>query len=154
MALSQSVWSLVASLVNQRPFRADFVAKATKTELQRIPAESNDYFSVLRGDVPNSQLLMRVELRLPTPQGIAKDGIILLELQPASCVSKDDAMSQFGNKPELSFPTPQQPSDALLYLVYRFDWGVLRLGFDRKGPECLKTLVLDATQVGTAVTPR
>jgi len=145
MSTSTAIFDLISTLVDARPIRADVVAKTTKAKLQRVAEESNDYFSILRGAVSTNGPLKSVEVRIPTPQASAKDGMVLLDVRTDVCTSKKETMSRFGQNPELSVPTPRQPPDAPVYLVYRYDWGVLRFGFERTGKECLKAIVLDAT---------
>jgi hypothetical protein len=145
MSLHNQLLAMVQALASNRPFRIENVSQLTGSTLHLVPTESNDFFLVYRSEASSGTLLTEVELRQPTPQTSAKDGLILLTIAPSLCISQEVIMARFGMKPQLEVPTPQQPEDAPMYLIYPMEWGELRFGFQRQAPEYLTGIVLDAT---------
>jgi len=141
-----SIVEIVKDLAALRPFTPESIAASTGLELNPVPAESNDYFLVYRSDLDSDRTLSQVEIRTPTDEGDAPDGILLIDLGGAECVSQKEIVEMYGEG-ELSGPTPREPVDSPIYLLYPQDWGWLRFGFAPTGRECLVTVVADATEL-------
>lgn len=147
METNGDVLKTVKALTSERPFRAERLKRALGQELHPVPAESNDFFEVFRATDAGSPLFREIEVRVPKAgSGAARDGIVVLTVQPRICVVRAEVTERFGSSPEISVPTPREPPDSPIYLVYRQPWGSLRFGMERGGRECLKTVVLDATR--------
>ncbi len=164
---SDALLDFITQLAQRRPFRHKDIAAATGHTLRIDAASSNPYFAIYQsaaaagnpGAGPASGsasgataaktgTISAVELREPRGKDPDQGGLLILQLGPPGgdtpCVTQKEVQARFGKSPSLSVPTPHQPADAPLYLVYTQDWGQLRFGFARKGSECLVTVVLDA----------
>jgi hypothetical protein len=145
MSTYDELFEKIESLASVHPFRSEKIANLTKSTLQMVAAESTPYFTVLRSTQVSDPWLTEIEVRIPTAQADAKDGLLLLTLSGKECIGQTETMAKFGKNPELEVPTPRQPPNSPVYLLYRYDWGVLKLGFAQQGSEeCLSTVVLDA----------
>ncbi len=144
MTTSSKILALISTLAASRPFKPDEVTRLTGASLKPEASVSNEYFTVYRSGDGTQAPLKKVELRVPTSQSSRKDGLLLFEIDPATCVSQDEARRYFGQSPELSIPTPRQPPDSPIYLNYSRPWGSLRLGFSRDDKSCLVSVVIDA----------
>ncbi|MFN7916985.1 MAG: hypothetical protein U0Q55_16700 [Vicinamibacterales bacterium] len=129
----------------QRPLRTEAVTEVTGAPLQRVLSESNTYFSVYRSGRSSDGLLDRIELRVPSAEAEAKHGLLVLEVSAATCLDKNRVLERFGTEREINVPNPDQPPDSPLYLVYRDSGVELRFGFAQRGPQCLMSVVIDAT---------
>lgn len=164
---SDALLDFITQLAQRRPFRHKDIAAATGHTLRIDAASSNRYFAIYQsaaaavaspgagpasGSVSDvaekSGVISAVELREPRGKEPDQGGLLILQLGPPGgdkpCVTQKEVQARFGKSPALAVPTPHQPDDAPLYLVYTQDWGQLRFGFARKGRECLVTVVLDA----------
>jgi hypothetical protein len=144
MMTSSKILALISTLAASRPFKLDEVTQLTGASFRPETSVSNEYFTVYRSADATQVPLQKVELRVPTSKSSRKDGLLLFELDPATCVTQDEAQRYFGQSPELSVPTPRQPPDSPLYLNYSRPWGSLRLGFSRDDKSCLVAVVIDA----------
>lgn len=164
---SAALLDFITQLSQRRPFRHKDIAAATGHTLRIDAASSNPYFAIYQsagavgspgsghaGDsaagavAAKTGVITAVELREPRGKDPDPGGLLILQLGPPGgdkpCVTQKEVQARFGKSPALSVPTPHQPADAPLYLVYTQDWGQLRFGFARNGSECLVTVVLDA----------
>ncbi|MDY7231904.1 hypothetical protein [Hyalangium rubrum] len=141
---SSKLLALISTLAASRPFVPEEVNRLMATSLKPEVSVSNEYFTVYRARDTAKAPLQNVELRVPTSRSHRKDGLLLFEIAPSTCVTQEEARRSFGPSPELSFPTPHQPPDSPLYLSYSQPWGSLRLGFSRNDKACLVSVVLDA----------
>jgi hypothetical protein len=144
MMTSSKILALISTLAASRPFNLEAVNRLMETSLKPEASVSNEYFTVYRERGTAKAPLQNVELRVPTPKASRKDGLLLFEIDPTTCVTQDEARHHFGGSPALSFPTPHQPPTAPFYLNYSQPWGSLRLGFSRNDKACLVSVVLDA----------
>ena len=166
---SAGLLDFITQLTQRRPFRHKDIAAATGHTLRIDAASSNPYFAIYQSTgaaaaavgsprsghgsasdagAAKTGVISAVELREPRGKDPDQGGLLILQLGPPGgdkpCVTQKDVQARFGKSPALSVPTPHQPADAPLYLVYTQDWGQLRFGFARQGSECLVTVVLDA----------
>ena len=144
MEASASIFDLIPRLVQKLPFRQEDVASLTGVTLTRDQQVSNNAFDVYRSTGPKGQIAA-VEVRQRIEPTAGKSGIVILDLAGGTCIKQKDAMARFGDPGDILVPTPHQPPDSPVYLVYKQKWGELRLGFARVEPECLTSIVLDAT---------
>ncbi|WP_143101560.1 hypothetical protein [Stigmatella aurantiaca] len=144
MTTSSKILVLISTLASSRPFAVDTVSRLTGAQLQPAPEVSNEYFTVYRSSKVKDASILKVELRVPTPKTSRKDGLLLFELNPATCVTRNEAQLHFDLIPTLSVPTPHQPPDSPFYLNYTHPWGQVRLGFSQSSRSCLMSVVLDA----------
>lgn len=144
---SAGLLDFITKLSQRRPFRHKDIAAATGHTLRIDAASSNPYFAIYQS-AAKTGVISAVELREPRGKDPDQGGLLILQLGlpggDKPCVTQKEVLARFGKSPALSVPTPHQPADAPLYLVYTQDWGQLRFGFARKGGECLVTVVLDA----------
>jgi hypothetical protein len=144
MMTSSKILALISTLAASRPFKPEAVNRLMETSLSPESSVSNEYFMVYRARDTAKAPLQNVELRVPTSKSSRKDGLLLFEIDPSTCVTQDEAQRYFGASPALSVPTPRQPPDSPIYLNYSQSWGSLRLGFSRNDKACLVSVVLDA----------
>ncbi|WP_224243191.1 hypothetical protein [Hyalangium gracile] len=144
MMTSSTILALISTLAASRPFKLEEVDRLMATSLKPEVSVSNAYFTVYRAKDTAKAPLHNVELRVPTSKSHRKDGLLLFEIAPSTCVTQEQARHHFGPSPELSVPTPHQPPDSPIYLSYSQPWGSLRLGFSRTAKACLVSVVLDA----------
>jgi hypothetical protein len=143
MSAAQLVLDAVRRLYSRRPLRVENVAAATGTRLNLDRAHSNQYFTIYLGAGKPGAIFTEVEARIPTTSATAKDGLVVITVNKTqSCIGQDEVMREFKAHPELH---PSGPAESLVYLVYRFDWGVLNFGFPTRGRACLSSIVVDAT---------
>jgi hypothetical protein len=144
MDASGSVFDLIPRLVEKLPFRQVDVASLTGVTLTRDEAASNYAYDVFKGSGAKGGI-SSVEVRQRVQPSAGKNGIVLLDLAGGPCITQKEAMARYGEPNDLSIPTPHEPEDSPTYIVYKQKWGELRLGFTRAEPECLVSVVLDAT---------
>jgi hypothetical protein len=128
---ARALFEKVDALIATQPFTNERVERLTGHHLRagsRIPFyeskdEGNPWFAA-------------VELRGAS--------FLSLEVQPKLCISEEEVMARFGDKPELSFPTAPAPQSTPVYLAYKPTWGRLSFGFARTGARCLMSVILDA----------
>lgn len=141
-AVMHSALDLVPQLVQSRPFRKDEVARITGVDLQEDAAQTNRFYRIFKGRAAGPQRAVQgAELRAALIPG--KDGLLILEVGPAPCVTQKEVLNRFGADAQPVPPSPHGPKDAPTYLVYKKEWGDLRFGFAHKG-QCLQAIVLDA----------
>ena len=61
-----------------------------------------------------------------------------------SHITGKDVVERFGEVSDLIIPYPEQPEEAPVVLVYKYDWGELRFGCSRDESDSLISVVLDA----------
>ncbi len=145
MSVEEEFLELVATLAEARPLQVDPVSQAIGTELAVVPEKSNDYFVVVRSDEVSHPLIETVELRVPSGEADAPDGLLILELAKDCPIDEAQVKARFGEDFEPSVPTPRQPPETPLYHTYGFDWGKLSFGFAREPGGKLRAVVVDAT---------
>lgn len=143
--LPDQLFELVDKLSAARPFRHEPLGKLLGKTLEFDPAESHGYFTTYRARISDSSLVQSAEVRVPTVATTAPDGLLILEVKPLG-IKQLTVVQRFGKNPELSVPTPRQPADSPLYLIYRLEWGQLKFGFSRGRDEQLVRIIWDATQ--------
>jgi hypothetical protein len=145
MSERDRILAAVEALAAARPFRVEAVERLFEVSLEREPERSNDYFTVYRSAKRPGATFAQVEARVPVPgAGPARDGLVVVDLGGEIDLGQADVMVRFGSRPEVSPPTPRQPADALVYLIYKLSWGDLRFGFSRSGSQELRAVVVDA----------
>lgn len=141
-------FNMVETLSEQRPFDLKKIEELTARNLKKIQSESNEYFLIYKSvkEKNKSNDVISIELRVPTSKSSCKDGILIFELEPETCIDQNDVIGKYGLG-EPSPPDPNMPREiALFYLSYTYDWGQVSYGFNVIGQECLCSIVLDATQ--------
>jgi hypothetical protein len=126
------------------PFRVDDVARSIGLRLVEQPTGSNPYFTIYKSDAEGAGLFRGAELRVRNTPAPGRDGLLIVDLAPDSCVTQEEAIEKLGS-PRLSPASPHAPPTAPHYYVYDRPWGQLRLGFSRDEKACLVTVVFDAT---------
>jgi hypothetical protein len=103
----------------------------------------NPYFTILRSATPQPPVLA-VELRLPRPGSDRRDGLVIVDFDPAAVdVRQGDLTARFGARFKVEFPNAHQPPNAPRYQIYTYPWGELRLGLGRASGR-METVVVDA----------
>lgn len=141
---TSTVLDALEALALARPFTPASVTRVLGVPLTFRPELSNPHFAIHIGKGDPSGPYAEVELR--EARVVSRDGLVVVTLAPSIDVRKPAVFERFGVRPEPSIPTPRQPTNAPLYLVYRFAWGDARFGFDRAGEQPLRVVVLDATE--------
>lgn len=139
---SAGVLDAVEALMAGRPLSVERVSSTLGVSLEVQPERSNAHFTIHTSSAPSGPWAA-VELRVPVAED--RDGLVVVSLREEVEIGKQEVMDRFGARPEIMVPTPREPKDAPLYLVYRFGWGDVRFGFERGGRELLRRVVLDAT---------
>ena len=146
MVTGAAVFTLINDLEGRRPFRVDVVSRITGFKLHRAAVQSSEYFSVYYSEDNETEVLKSVELRVPTGLATARDGMVLLDVNPLLCLTQEEVLGRFGRVPRVVAPDSDGPRDLPIYLEYDRQWGALRFGFQLTGTGCLRTVVLDATE--------
>jgi len=84
-----------------------------------------------------------MELRSPVEKG-NPGGLIILDLCNTSHITGKDVVKRFGEVSDLTIPSPEQPEEDPVFLVYKYDWGKLGFGCSRDESDSLVSVVLDA----------
>ncbi len=137
------VLDLVARLIEARPLSQRGVERFTGLRLREDLAAGNPYFTILRSAAP-SPPIVSVELRLPLPGAERRDGLVIVDFDPAAIdVRQPDLTARFGARFKVEFPNAQQPPNSPRYQIYSYSWGELRLGLGQTSGR-LETMVVDA----------
>lgn len=137
------VLDLIARLIDARPLSQWGVERLTGVRLREDLSTSSPYFTILRSTAPNPPILF-VELRLPLPGASRRDGLVIVDLDPAAVnVHQPDLTARFGSRFTVEFPSAGQPPNSPRYQIYTYPWGDLRLGLGQASGR-LETAVVDA----------
>ncbi|MEP7013550.1 MAG: hypothetical protein ABJC13_24785 [Acidobacteriota bacterium] len=137
------VLDLVARLIEARPLSQRGVERFTGVRLREDLSAGNPYFTILRSAAPNPPIVW-VELRLPLPGASRRDGLVIVDFDPAAIdVRQIDLTTRFGSHFKVEFPNARQPPNSPRYLIYTYPWGELRLGLSQTSGR-LETMVVDA----------
>lgn len=137
------VLTLVERLVAARPFNLRKVETLTGVRLREDRGNSNPYIALHVSEEAHPPLT-RVELRLPLAGATRRDGLLILDLDPAAVqVRQAQIQERFGSKFTLVFPTAGERPDGPLYHTYSYPWGDLRFGLGRSSG-LLEAVVIDA----------
>ncbi|MBL9023456.1 MAG: hypothetical protein JNL21_14760 [Myxococcales bacterium] len=139
-----SLLDTIEGLTKTRPLGRDEVEGALDVSLRGDPENQNRYIEVLRS-FRNAPGIKAVELRLPLRGATRKDGMLLVDLDPAASetIPGDAVRARFGEPSEVIEPEPEQPKDAPHYLSYTRPWGFLRFGYAKPSWDVLLTFVID-----------
>lgn len=149
---SAALFDRIDPLANGRALKPDEVSQALGLKLVPDKSASNPYFAVFvsasaqaaGGGAPAA--VTGIELRTPRKPEGGQGSLLILEVSPALGIGQADVKKRYGDKIELSVPTPHQPPDAPVYWVYRRPWGKVSFGFTRKAPQLLVSVVIDAIE--------
>jgi hypothetical protein len=144
----ENLFDIVEGLSEQRPFNKDKIEKYTGQSLENIKSKSNESFSFYKSQKSDSQNIdnFSIELRVPTSKSSCIDGILFIDLSMEMCLTQEDIVNKYGLG-EPWPPDPNMPDEmALFYLSYKYNWGQISFGFKVTDQECLRSIVLDATQ--------
>ncbi len=147
MSSTDDLFKTIQDLIASRPFSVDGVAKVTGHKLHQDTKTWNQLFSEFSSEEPTHPFFRATELRIPErdlPRSTARDGILILTVQPSLCVELKDVEARFGKDPIPMMPSAHAPLSEPMGYEYRLPWGALRFGISREGRECLKDVVLDA----------
>jgi len=137
------VLDLIARLIDARPLSQWGVERLTGVRLREDLSTSNPYFTILRSTAPNQPILL-VELRLPLPGASRRDGLVIVDFDPAAVTLRQaDLIARFGARFKVEFPNARQPPNSPRYQIYTYPWGDLRLGLGQTSGR-LETVVVDA----------
>ena len=137
------VLDLIARLIDARPLSQWGVERMTGVRLREDLATSNPYFTILRSAASRPPVL-GVELRLPRPGASRRDGLVIVDFDPAAVgLRQADLTARFGARFKVEFPNAQQPPNSPRYQIYTYPWGDLRLGLGATSGQ-LECVVVDA----------
>ena len=139
-----SLLDTIEALMNARPLGRDVVESQLDVALRGDPNNTNRYIELLRS-FRNAPGIKAVELRLPLPGAMRKDGMLIVDLDPVAGdpVSGSDVRTRFGDAPEVDVPLPDHPAGRPHYLSYAKPWGALRFGFHDPSLGVLSSFVID-----------
>lgn len=148
---SAGLFDLVSKLADGRALKPEEVGTAVGLKLVPDKGDSTPYFAVFRSKPEpaassGSMGITAVELRTPRKPEPGQGSLLILDVDAALGIGQKDTMARFGDKPELSVPTPHQPASAPVYLAYKKPWGTLRFGFARAKAQAMISIVIDATE--------
>ncbi|HEV7670293.1 MAG TPA: hypothetical protein VGS22_17380 [Thermoanaerobaculia bacterium] len=137
------VLDLVARLIDARPLSQWGVERLTGVRLREDLSTTNPYFTILRSVVPRAPV-RSVELRLPLPEASRRDGLVIVDFDPAAVsLRQPDLTARFGARFKVEFPNAHQPPNSPRYQIYTYPWGDLRLGLGQASGR-LECVVVDA----------
>jgi hypothetical protein len=137
------ILGLVARLIDARPLSQRGVERLTGVRLREDLSAGNPYFTILRSAAPQPPIVA-VELRLPLPGASRRDGLVIVDFDPAEVqVRQADLTDRFGARFKVEFPNARQPPNSPRYQIYTYPWGELRLGLGQASGR-LETVVVDA----------
>jgi hypothetical protein len=139
------ILAVVTKLIESRPVTPEKVSAVTGVTVTRQP-ESTAAFTIYRSPRTSAGSITQIELRAPGQGATAGGELTILDLNPGSPIRRAQVRERFGREAEITVPSPHEPADAPIYLIYQRPWGTLRFGFRRTGDEGLVTVVADATQ--------
>jgi len=140
---SAMLFKMIETLALERPFTLDSVSRITGTRLRKTSA--NDYFAMFNSAAGASAPVSAVELRLPTSASSKKDGLLILDIDPAARITQEMVMAQFGSRPSLSVPEPSAPYE--VSFSYQQYWPGVDLRFQfARGSGFLVAAILDAIE--------
>lgn len=111
-------------------------------DMQLIKADSNDYFDFFIG--VNSTMIDHVELRVPNPDANAKDGLLILTINPVVDVKISDIIERFG-APEPDFVISDLGERVAVYYCYNHPKGRIYFEISEEQDKVLKA-VIDRTR--------
>ena len=139
------LFNFLTSLGEKHAFTPETLTSFTGLSLMDDPFP-NEHFSVhhsLENTAKEHPFIKKVELRSPVKKG-NPGGLIILHLCNTSHITGKDVLKRFGEVSDLIIPSPVQPEEAPVVLVYKYDWGELRFGCTRDESDSLISVVLDA----------
>jgi hypothetical protein len=137
------LFKMIEALAPERPFTLDSVSRTTGATLRKTSA--NDYFAMFNSAAGARAPVTAVELRLPVAAGSKRDGLLILDIDPAARITKEMVMAQFGSQPVLSVPEPAAPYE-VSYTYHQYRPGVdLHFQFARRSG-FLVAAILDAIE--------
>lgn len=105
-------------------------------------AHSSEFTLKYGGSADTGGMFGPVELRVPGPAADTQGQLVLLDINPAVCITLNEIRQRYGVEGNLSVPTPRQPADSPIYLVYPKSWGKISFGFARDF-SCLRKVIID-----------
>lgn len=139
------LFNFLISLGEKHAFTPEALTSLTGLSFMDDPFP-NEHFSVhhsLENTAKEHPFIKKVELRSPVEKG-NPGGLIILDLCNTSHITGKDVVERFGEVSDLIIPYPEQPGEAPVVLVYKYDWGKLRFGCSRDESDSLISVVLDA----------
>jgi hypothetical protein len=139
------LFNFLISLGEKHAFTPEALTSLTGLSLTDDPLP-NKHFSVhysLGNMAKEHPFIKKVELRSPVEKG-NPGGLIILDLCNTSHITGKDVVKKFGEVSDLTIPSPEQPEEDPVFLVYKYDWGELGFGCSRDESDSLVSVVLDA----------
>jgi hypothetical protein len=141
----EKLFRALDGIMSSRPFDRAGVSQAIGMDLSEDAEQANEYLAIYRGGAATHPLFSEVELRVGKLDSEMRDGIVILKVQPRWVVFQDEVQTRYGCRVP-RFPPPRRITPgSSAYLVYPSDWCILRFGFERRAPERLTTVVIDAS---------
>ena len=146
---SAALFDLVTELTYTPVLKPEEVAAATGLQLVPDKGESSQHFAAFRskpraaGEAPGATGVQGAKLLTPRKSGSHHGSLLTLEVASALGIGQAEVKARFGDKPELSVPTPDQPASAPIVLIYQQSWGALRFRFERGKAQALVSIVID-----------
>jgi len=138
-------FNFLISLGEKHAFTPEALTSLTGLSFMNDPFP-NKHFSVhhsLGNTAKEHSFIKKVELRSPVEKE-NPGGLIILDLCNTFHITGKDVVKRFGEVSDLIIPSPEQPEEAPVVLVYKYDWGELRFGCSRDESDSLVSVVLDA----------
>lgn len=104
-------------------------------------AQSDEFTLIYTGRADMYDMFDAVELRVQGPAASKSRQMVLLSVNRARCITMSEVTQRYGEG-ALSVPTPRQPADDPVYLVYVKPWGKISYGFPRDY-SCLREVIID-----------
>ena len=139
------IFNFLISLGEKHDFTPEALTSLTGLSFTNDPFP-NKNFSVhrsLENSAKEHPFIKKLELRSPVEKG-NPGGLIILDLCNTSHITGKDVVKRFGEVSDLIIPSPEQPEEDPVVLVYKYDWGELRFGCTRNESDSLISVVLDA----------
>lgn len=138
---AESFWALLDELVNQKPFNKRSLESILGIPLRRV--DKNKFFEFYESEaaVVRGVSIQRAELR--ARKNAANSGLLLLDIKEP-CVVQGDLRKHHAGALSVTPPSGNSP-DERIYYTADHPWGSVSFGFAQQAPNCLVSLVLDAT---------
>ena len=102
---------------------------------------STEYFDIFKTNCNDSNWLKSVELRMPTIRYPATKHLLLLELKKGNAIKKDQIIHRYGDNYIFEIPSPQEPPESPVHLVYLLSWGHLKFGISKDYEELTDIII-------------
>ena len=129
-------------IIAARPWAPDMLGKAVAAKIERVADESDEYFSVYKGE-PADGPFRSAEIRVPGPASSEKRTRVVLAVRDGIVIAMRDVTTRFGEASNIRV-SPAHAKSAPSYIDYVRPWGTLSFGFKKSGSRELVEILLDA----------